>query len=210
MPDGQERTWPVGSGPVVRSAEGSQPRIGELAYATWNQYGFDLPSPDQPDPSKPYADLALIRLDSTVPVDPAVCHFGGPIGMSTATTGSPFVVHYFGAGLLIGREPLMGSWVLPARSGLLVGASDPRMASLRGPVFSFDSGMPVVDNQGAAVGLLSHLGLPPKSDLIPVARLAPQLRRAQQKLGYSLTLQTAPFQASATPFGHDSCPFPDR
>lgn len=60
-------------------------------------------------------------------------------------------------------------------------------------------------DQGRAVGLLSHLGSPDGSFPTPVSRLAPHVQRAEEVLGLTLTLQTAPSLAEAAPVGLEGC-----
>jgi hypothetical protein len=114
-------------------------------------------------------------------------------------------VHYYGNGEPAGREQITNSRTLPARSGLVSDFSNPWWVPMLGVVGGGDSGMPVLDRRGHALGLLSHLGSPVGSNAIPVSRLAPHLARASKALHMRLSLQRAALTASAAPFGSDGC-----
>jgi len=172
-----EQSWAPGSGPEARDGDGN--RIGEFAYAILQ------------DPK----DFALIRLDSGVEANPQMCHFGGPTGINTDTPGldSPTVLQHFGNGVGIGT-------VLPARSALALGMPDPDHVYAEGVVVPGDSGSGIISDDGRAVGVIVTTGVHTASfgttgldaGLMGITRLEPQVDRAEQVLGLSLTLQTAP------------------
>jgi hypothetical protein len=199
--DGQEQSWPAGDGPTV-TAGGQE--IGHAVYAVWNQSALN-PLPVEGDPTLAQMDFALVRIDPSVASDPQVCHFGGPTGVNTDDASVATVVHYYGNGEGIGMIQETGTLVLPARTGIATGFEDARVLKLLGLISGGDSGMPIVDDEGRAVGLLSHLGSPVGSFPIPVSRLAPHVQRAEEVLGLTLTLQTARLTPNALPIGTDPC-----
>jgi len=198
LDDGQEKVWTGTTGPTV-TVDGIP--IGHAVYAIWNQKDLN-PLPDPTNPNLPLpADFALVHLDRSIKADARVCHFGGPTGIDAFTDDTPRIVHFFGNGEVIARIQETGTPVTPARTAPAIGFSDPRAVALIGPVGPGDSGMPVIDDSGRAVGILSHLGSPLGSSFAPVSRLWPHLQRAELMLGVRLKLQTAPLEPTATPFG---------
>ena len=172
-----EETWSPGRGPEATDADGA--RIGEFAYAILQ------------DPK----DFALIRLDSDVTSDPQMCHFGGPTGINTDTPGldSPTVLQIYGNGIGVGT-------VLPARSMLALGMPDPDHVFAEGLVVPGDSGSGVISDDGRAVGVAVTTGVHSASvgttgidaGTVGITRLAPQVEQAEDSLGITLTLLTAP------------------
>lgn len=164
--DAGESVWPPGQGPEATDAAGN--RIGRYVYAVLS----------------PPRDFALIRLDTGVASNASVCAFGGPTGINTETSGSPSVMRYYGSGLVLGD-------VIPARFALVLSMSDPDELFLTSLATPGDSGGPVIDDQGRAVGVLVTVGLLLGSldpfDLnvgtVGITRLAPQLSRANEALG---------------------------
>ena len=183
LPVGQnngEEVFARGEGPEVRGSDGN--RIGEYAYAI------------QETPK----DFALIRLDESVDADPQVPLFGGPTGVNDeiTTNASPVLLTNFGNPLGIGGPLATG------KTFVALGLSDPDVVAATGVALPGDSGGPILDEQGRAVGVLVNVG-PQLSDgllslesldigLIGITRLTPQLEQAERALGVDMTLQTAP------------------
>jgi hypothetical protein len=173
--DAGEQSWAPGAGPAALDSQGN--RIGEFAYAILQ------------DPK----DFALIRLDSGVAASPQMCHFGGPTGTNSDRPSSPVVLHHFGNGIGVGD-------VLPARSAVAFGMPDPDHVYAQGAVVPGDSGSGIISSDGRAVGVIVTTGIHADSigtggvdaGTMGVTRLAPQVARAGQVLGFGLTLQTAP------------------
>src|ERR687891_1423783 len=170
-----EESWAPGTGPVARDGEGN--RIGEFAYAVLQ------------DPK----DFALIRLDDGVQASPQMCHFGGPNGTNADQPSSAVVLNHFGNGLGVGS-------VLPARSALALGMPHPDHVFAQGAAVPGDSGSGVISSDGGAVGVLVTLGVHLGSigtdsvdaGVVGITRIPPQEARAEQVLGTTLNLQTAP------------------
>jgi hypothetical protein len=170
-----EESWAEGTGPVARDAEGN--RIGEFAYAILQ------------DPK----DFALIRLDDGVQASPQMCHFGGPNGTNADQPSSAVVLNHFGNGLGVGS-------VLPARSALALGMPNPDHVFAQGVAVPGDSGSGVISSDGRAVGVLVTVGVHSSSigtdgvdaGVVGITRIPPQEARAEQVLGTTLNLQTAP------------------
>jgi hypothetical protein len=170
-----EESWAPGNGPVARNSEGN--RIGEFAYAILQ------------DPK----DFALIRIDNGVSANAAMCHFGGPTGTNTSQGSGAVVLNHYGNGLGVGS-------VLPARSAVALGMPDPDHVYAEGAVVPGDSGSGIIASAGGAVGVIVttgvHLGSLGTGGVdagtMGVTRISPQVNRAEQVLGTSLTLQTAP------------------
>ncbi len=177
--DNGEVTFGAGEGPVARDGEGN--RIGEFVYAI------------QSDPK----DFALICLDDGVEASPQVCSFGGPTGTDDSQPGllEPTVLSNYG-------NPLgLGSGVT-TKSFLALGMPDPDHVFATGLVLPGDSGGPVLNEDGEAVGLVVTTGLQLGNSLVSgegldvglvgITRLTPQLERAEDVLGTDFTLVEAP------------------
>lgn len=169
-----EQVWPPGTGPPATDAGGA--RIGEFAYAV-------LQSPK---------DFALIRLDPGVAASSQMCHFGGPTGINNDVSATPVTLHHRGNGLVFGSTVSARTHVAPAMP-------DRDHVFAWGAAISGDSGSGVISSDGRAVGVLvtvgGHFGQigtgGTESGLIGITRLQPQVERAAQALGVSLTIQTA-------------------
>ncbi len=177
--DNGEVTFEAGDGPVASDAAGN--RIGEFVYAI------------QQDPK----DFALIRLDDGVEASPQVCQFGGPTGINDERPGllEPTVLSNYG-------NPLgLGSGVT-AKSFVALGMPDSDHVFATGLVLPGDSGGPVLDEEGRAVGVVVTTGLQLGDSLISgdgldvglvgITRLVPQLERAEEALGTDFELVEAP------------------
>ncbi|HWH34373.1 MAG TPA: trypsin-like peptidase domain-containing protein [Acidimicrobiales bacterium] len=177
--DNGEVRFAAGEGPGARDAAGN--RIGEFVYAI------------QQDPK----DFALIRLDPGVEASPQVCSFGGPTGVNDERPGllEPTVLSSYGNPLGVGTG-------VTAKTFVALGMPSADHVFATGAVLPGDSGGPVLDGAGRAVGLVVstglHLGDSPLSfegldaGLVGITRLTPQLERAETVLGTDLELATAP------------------
>jgi hypothetical protein len=176
-----EKVWPTGSGPVARDE--NRTRIGEFAYAILQ------------DPK----DFSLIRLDTSVPATPQMPFFGGPTGVFTDTSSALRVLQYFGQGIGV-------SSVLPERYAIAVGTPDSDHIYAQGVVVSGDSGSAIETSDGLAAGVVVTTGLHSgtlggggiDAGLIGITRLPPQVARAEQQLGITLTLRTAPLLSAGS------------
>jgi hypothetical protein len=170
-----EFSWVPGAGPEARDS--ANHRVGEFAYAVLK------------DPK----DFALVRLDPSVPASAQMCHFGGPIGVNRDGPSSLVVLEHFGNGVGVGT-------VLPARTALAVGMPDPDHVFAQGAAVPGDSGSGIISDDGRAVGVIVTVGVHSGSigtggvdlGVMGITRLPPQLARAQQILGVTLALRTAP------------------
>jgi hypothetical protein len=163
---GRTQTWKPGAGPVVTDDGGKQ--VGRFAYATM---------------SGQFSDFALVRLDPGVRSDPAMCHFGGPTGVTTVVSNDDLQVHHYGQGVGLGT--------LPARTGdAFFGLYRPDYVYFYGAVSEGDSGSPVTDDAGAAVGIVTDLTTPFTGNA-GVNRLSAHLAAAAKALRIRLTLLAA-------------------
>lgn len=168
-----EKAWPLdrrgnppASAPVARDSAGKQ--IGRFAYAIVQ--GELL-------------DFALVRIDRGVAVDPQMCHFGGPTGLNSVIDEDLIELRHVGQGL--------GSALTARTAWAPFGLYRDDVTYAWGAAWYGDSGGPVVDAKGRAVGVVTHLVASGLGD-IRVNRLAPHVTRAQRLLRVALTLQTAP------------------
>lgn len=160
-----EFAYGPGQGAQVRDGNGRV--IGRIAYAI------------QEDPY----DFALIRLEPGIDFGTALPHWGPTTGINTVTAPGPTVLRWVGHGLVIGD-------VLYARTGLALGTSNPDQIFGLGVIAPGDSGSPVVDDQGRAVGVNVAIGaaVGTEGGVQIVTRLAPQLARAESLTGVDFTL----------------------
>jgi hypothetical protein len=169
-----EMEWAPGAGPEARDA--GDARIGEFAYAILQ------------DPK----DFALIRLDPGVAVSPQMCHFGGPTEVNADQGSGLVVLHHYGNGIGLGTA-------LPARTALAIGMPDPDHVFAQGAAVPGDSGSGIISADGRAVGVIVTVGVHTAgigtggvdAGVVGITRLTPQVARAAQVLGVSLTLATA-------------------
>ena len=163
---GRTQTWKPGAGPVVE-ADGKP--VGRFVYATMQGQ---------------FTDFALIRLEPGVLASPQMCHFGGPTTLNTAVHNRDMLVHHYGQGV--------GMDYVPARTGdAFFGLYKPDYTYFYGAAMEGDSGSPVIDEDGGAVGLITDLTTPFTGN-VGVNRLAPNLATAAKALKIKLTLLTAP------------------
>lgn len=166
-----EETWPAGGGPVARDGSGN--RVGEFAYAVFGGT----------------RDFALVRLDAGVAANPQMCHFGGPTGVNQDRSSGPVVLEHYGQALVFGQ-------LVPGRTSVALTTNDPDQVFANGVALFGDSGGAVNSADGRAMGVLVtvgvHLQQLPNVGLIGVTRIAPQVAQAENALGTSLQMQTAP------------------
>lgn len=191
----QTRVWPPGRGPAVRLSEASIAPvpvadqapgavIGHVVYATYQATDLDN------------LDFALIRLAPGVVPYTSVPYFGGPRGINRSRSNSPDLLRVFGRGATVGRT-------VPARNIYARSLSHESHAYGNGVVYPNDSGSPVLDSSGQAVGVLIGLGGnrltlgPPPDDshqfgLVRVFRVGPAMDLAAKALKTPLRLVDAP------------------
>jgi len=165
-------------------------RIGEVVYAVQDDR----------------RDIALVRLDPDVVADASVLHFGGPTGLYTEHSPGPVTLRHVGNGVFVGA--------LWNASFAGVGERDVRLVSARTAVAADtlseyevlamgvasvgDSGSPVLDDRGQAVGVLVNVARtgtdtgPVAAGALELGRLDFQLPRAERVLGIDFELVTAP------------------
>lgn len=158
--------WEEGTGPVAQDAD--RQRFGEVAYAV-----------DTGD-----LDFALIRIDDDREdeVDPSLCHFGGPTGSTTAAMSFGDLAHHFGQGMGYGAT-------VPGRSASATLASAAQQSFNALAIFG-DSGSPVIDADGNAVGVIVTLSVPPYT--VNASRISHHVPLAEAATGIEFELQTAP------------------
>ncbi|MDP8960263.1 MAG: S1 family peptidase [Actinomycetota bacterium] len=167
-----ERTWTPAAGPVARDVDGN--RVGVFVYGIRSDAH----------------DFALIRLDHNVPVNPAMCHFGGPTGINNDLVSETVTLHYYGNGQGV-------SALAPGRSALALDMSDPNQVPAYGLAVPGDSGAGVISEDGRAVGNISSdvVGLSTIFEgILHIPRITPQIEAAERALGVNLELVTAPLE----------------
>lgn len=188
LPDPKaDTTWPEGEGPEA-VVDGK--RIGEVVYAVQDAE----------------RDIALIRLDDEVDASPAVLHWGGPTGLYTEHSAEPVTLRHVGNGVFVGalwNESFAGVGerdvrLVSARTAIAPDTLSRHEVLAEGVASVGDSGSPVLDEQGRAVGVLCNV-LRQGTDTGPVSagtlqltRLDVQLERAEAVLDVELELVTAP------------------
>ena len=147
--------------------------VGEFAYATLGGG----------------RDFALIRLRDDVVAWPNLTYFGGPTGVYTDHSLTPVVLHHYGSVSLTAQPARARSMVAP-------NTFNPQQVAAVGTGTWGDSGSAVIDSDGRAVGVLVTLGgfAFPSAGTNGISRLDYQLPFAQNALGVTLTLQTAPLR----------------
>jgi hypothetical protein len=175
------RTWRPGAGPPVTTADG---QIGRVVFAEHQ------PSQETADSY----DFALIRLDDGVRPSPEIRLLGAPTGLNDERGSSPVALRTHG-------HSVFGA-VAPERELQAPNTRHQDHVYAHGPVFTGDSGAPVVDAEGRAVGTVLGAGLGQVGvgtggvslthDGAPniIGRLAPVVQHASRALGLRLTLVT--------------------
>lgn len=171
-----EKAWAPGKGPEVTLLDGR--RIGEMAYAV-HMNSKDL-------------DFALIRIDRGVGVSAQMCHFGGPTTISKARNASTTQLHLVGDGTVIG-------WYVPARTFVATSLANPTAVTALGAAMLGDSGGPIIDGSGRAVGVLVGLGARwnfarNEAGYVEILRLPHMIARAEKVLKQRITMRTAPLR----------------
>lgn len=161
--DRGEFSYGPGQGAAVRDRTGRH--IGRVAYAV------------QQGPK----DFALIRLDPGITFDREMPHWGPVTGTNTSDSFTPIELRWVGHGVGVGSA-------LYARSGMSLYTTNRDQLNGAGVVAPGDSGGPVVDAQGRAVGVNVAIGVGPLPQII--TRIPVQLARASAVTGISYTLLT--------------------
>jgi hypothetical protein len=176
---GRPQTWKPGTGPTVATSEG---QIGRVVFAE------DHASPETTDDY----DFALIRLDKGVQASPEIRVLGAPTGINSDRGSSPATLRTYGHSLF--------STVSPDREVLAPNTRHQDHVYAHGPLFQGDSGAPVVDADGRAVGTVlgasaGHVGvgvgsidLPHDGAINIIGRLGPVVQHAATALRLRLAL----------------------
>lgn len=175
-------TWKPGAGPAVTTSHG---RIGHVVFAE---------NRESAETGDDY-DFALIRLDKTVKGSPDIRSIGVPTGMNSDRNGSPATLRTYGHSVF--------STVSPAREVIAPNTRHQDHVYAHGPLFQGDSGAPVVDADGRALGTVLGGGagrvgvgtggpdLPHDGAVNIIGRLGPVVQHAAATLRLRLTLVTA-------------------
>lgn len=134
-------------------------------------------------------DFALIELDWGVSASAEMAHFGGPTGVYHAHSPLPEVVHHYGFGTMI-------SDIFAARTSLALNTlTEVRVGALGAATWG-DSGGPAITGDGRALGVVVTIGnLSASAGTVGISRLDYVLPFAEQAIGTTLTIQTAPRRA---------------
>jgi hypothetical protein len=172
-------TWKRGAGPAVRTSAG---QIGRVVFAENRQ---------SPETSDDY-DFALIRLDPGVRASAEIRELGAPTGVNSDRSGSPTELRIYGHSAF--------SMVSPQRDMLAPNTRHQDHVYGHGAVFQGDSGAPVVDATGRAVGTVIGGGpgrvgvgvgtvdMPHDGALNIIGRLGPVVQHASAALRLRLAL----------------------
>jgi hypothetical protein len=167
---GGQSVWKPGKGEPVFDA--AHHRIGRFAFARLIND----------------SDFALIRLAKGVRFSPAMCAFGGPVGLAPSKTAGPIQARQYGQGEVIGQAS-------PGRPALLAPLDGNEYAHAFGLAVPGDSGSPVEDVTGAAIGTVNAIDVGGEQGIIGVNRFQTHLLRAEHALGNHLRLLTAPLRS---------------
>jgi hypothetical protein len=174
--DDREDHWSNYNGPLFFAfdANGDLYPIGTAAYAV----------------KTGTKDITFIRLFADVEYDAQVCHFGGPTALADdGIDASPTVLHHYGQGVVVGNT-------LPGRTALAFsGLDNPEYIYALGLALPGDSGSPVIDDGGRAIGQVGDIivsGDPFSPGTFSVNRLAREIERAREVLRFRLHLVPAP------------------
>jgi hypothetical protein len=134
---GAPTTWKPGAGPAVTTSQG---QIGRFVFAE------DRPSLETDD-----YDFALIRIDKGVKPSAEIRALGMPTGINSERGNSPGTMHTYGHSAF--------STASPARDLIAPNTRHQDHVYAHGPLLWGDSGAPVVDADGRAVGTVLGGGL---------------------------------------------------
>lgn len=137
------RTWRAATGPEASTPAG---KIGHVVFAE------NVPTEAGDD----YFDFALIRLDEAVRATPELKSYGVPTGVNDSRHDGPVVLRMTGQGTGV-------SLVASEREVVAPTLEHPDHVYAHGPVLFGDSGAPVIDEHGAAVGTVLGAGSIPYS-----------------------------------------------
>lgn len=152
------------NGPIVRDTTGT--RVGRIAYAV----------------NKDGVNLALVRVDKGVRLDPAVPFYGGPVGLGTP--GAPEETYVYSSPNGMPGTP-------NARVGVLHGNADAAEVTTEG-LLSMASGASVMRPDGSAMGYCTG-GLLITGGFT-TQPLGAAIARAERRTRLRLTLMTAPLR----------------
>jgi hypothetical protein len=178
-------SWRPGRGPVVRAADGR--RIGTIVFAE------DVDAVEADDEF----DFALLRLDSATKASPDIRDLGAPSRINESTSNDPAVLR------ALGSQSAAGS-ARATRELLTKSLKRPEFVYADGALAPGDSGAPVVDANGDAVGTVlgaggNHVGvgldgasLGHDGSINRIGRLRPVLSHAEAELRLQLRLAPEP------------------
>lgn len=133
-------------------------------------------------------DFALVKIDKSKEglVNPAMCLWGGPIGMAEGNQIGRVPMKHYGFGL--------GFGILPQTRGRIAMAQTWNNYTLNfdGGVIFGDSGSPIMTHDGLAAGSISSIGPTLGTGLMHAQRITKGIQLAEQTLGQEFTLMTAP------------------
>lgn len=179
-----KKSWRLGAGPVATTSQG---QIGRAVFAEY------LPTANE---DQDHYDFVLIRLDKGVRASAVLPTLGAPTGSNDSLSDSPALLRVYGQGAGVGL-------VAPARDLLTSTLKRPGHIYAHGAVLFGDSGAPVLDADGKAIGsVLGAGGIPygigvgaptvgHDGALNRIGRLKPVLAHASAALRLRLSLVTA-------------------
>jgi hypothetical protein len=177
--DSGDAVFPPGKGAPVYGI--GHERIGEFAHAVRGVDGD--------------RDYGIVRLDPQTLASPRVCFAGGPTSLdSGAPRSGAFVLNVVGTGTAVNT-------VAPWRRALATGLTEEGYGDGTGVLGNGDSGAPVMDADGVALGAVIGYVLGTDPGMIGVfrySRLAYSVRYAELRLKTHLQLLTAPLGGDDT------------
>lgn len=177
--DGPPRTWKPGAGPAVTT---SGRQIGRVVF------GENRESPETGDDY----DFALIRLDKGVKGSPDIRVLGTPTGVNSDQGQTPITLRTYGHSAFSAASPV--------RDVIAPNTRHKDHVFAHGPLFQGDSGAPVVDTEGRAVGTvigggvgrvgvgIGSVNLPHDGAFNIIGRLGPVVQHASTALRIRLSL----------------------